>query len=89
MKSFTLNNAAEIIAKTTGWGEMKHVEGRFEAKYSIPTYQKSIDLLGYKDTVSFEDGIKNMWEWAKMQPYRKQYKWEIYEITDGLYSYWK
>ena len=30
-----------------------------------------------------------MWEWAKTQPNRERYKWENYEITKGLYSYWK
>ena len=30
-----------------------------------------------------------MWEWAKNQPDRDQYKWPFYEIDKNLYSYWK
>jgi len=30
-----------------------------------------------------------MWNWAKKQPNRLQFKWENYEITKKLYSYWK
>jgi UDP-glucose 4-epimerase len=55
----------------------------------VPTYQKSIDLLGYNETTTLENGLWEMWEWAKTQPNRKQYKWENYEITKGIYSYWK
>ena len=31
-------------------------------------FKKSIDLLDYKEIVSFEEGLKNMWSWAKTQP---------------------
>lgn len=89
MKAFTINDAAKIVADITGTNKIKHVEGRYEAKYSIPTYDKSVKLLGYDDTVSFEEGLKRMWEWAKKQPKRQQYKWPEYEINKGIYSYWR
>ena len=30
-----------------------------------------------------------MWEWAKTQPKREQFKWDNYEIEKGIYTYWK
>ena len=64
-------------------------EEKIEVKKAIPTYQKSIDILGYKENVDLKEMIRDMWEWAKEEPDRLQQKWDSYEITDGLYSYWK
>ena len=89
MKTFTLNEAAETVAKITGHNAIEHAEPRYEAKYSLPTYEKSVRLLDYKDEIGFEEGLRRMWEWVQKQPERKQYKWENYEITEGLYDYWK
>jgi hypothetical protein len=30
-----------------------------------------------------------MWEWAKLQPKRKRQIWDKYEVTEGIYEYWK
>lgn len=87
--SYTINEAASVLGKITGHEEVVHLEPRHEVKWCVPTFQKSIDILGYEQKTSLEDGLREMWEWAKKQPNRKQYKWENYEITDGLYSYWK
>ena len=51
--------------------------------------QKSIDLLGYSQTTSLKDGLFEMWEWAKKQPMHERMKWDNYEITKGIYEYWK
>ena len=56
---------------------------------AMESFQKSIDILGYKETTTLKEGLSEMWEWAKTQPNRRQYVWENYEITDKLYSYWK
>jgi UDP-glucose 4-epimerase len=44
---------------------MLHLEGRHEVKHSIPTYQKSIDLLGFEYKTDMKSGLTQMWEWAK------------------------
>lgn len=85
----SINSAAKILCDITGYNNIEHREERYEVKYAVPTYEKSIDILGYNQTVQLEDGLNNMWEWAKKQPNRKQYKWENYEVTNGLYSFWK
>lgn len=88
-KPTTINEAAGILSKITGYDNIEHKEPRHEVKFAVPTYQKSIDILGYKETIDLESGLREMWEWAKQQPKRPQYKWDNYEITKGLYSYWK
>mgnify|MGYP002518641049 CR=1 FL=1 len=68
---------------------IKHLEPRYEVKWCVPSYQKSIDVLGYTEKTDLKEGLTKMWEWAKTQPKREQFKWEIYEIDKGIYTYWK
>ena len=89
IKPFTINQACEILQSITGYNNVVHMEARHEVKFAVPTYQKSIDLLDYKEEISFEDGLKRMWEWAKVQPMRDRMVWDQYEITDKIYNYWK
>ena len=86
---YTINEAAKILAGITGYDNIEHKEARHEVKYAVPSPEKSKRLLSYNQSTSLEEGLTKMWEWAKTQPNRKQYKWENYEITDGIYSYWK
>lgn len=89
VKGFSINEAAKILCDITGYGNVEHKEARHEVKHAVPKPDKSIKILGYEQKTSLEEGLKKMWEWAKTQPMRPQYKWENYEITKGIYSYWK
>lgn len=90
IKGYTINEAAEMLCEITGYDKsnIKHMEPRHEVKWCVPSYQKSIDLLGYEEKTTLKEGLTEMWEWAKTQPNRERYKWENYEITKGLYEYW-
>lgn len=85
----TINSAAEMLCEITGYNNIKHVEARHEAKIAVPSYQKSIDLLKYSERYDLKYGLNEMFEWAKTQPYRDQYKWSSYEVNKKLYNYWK
>lgn len=85
----TLNDACITLCHLTGYDKVKYAEARLEAKWAVPSYEKSVKLLDYKDSIDFETGLKIMWEWAKNEPDRGQVKWDSYEISRGLYSYWK
>lgn len=89
IKGFSINEAANILCDITGYNKVEHREARHEVKHAIPKPDKSIQLLGYEQKTSLEEGLRKMWEWAQKQPDRPQYKWENYEITKGLYSFWK
>ena len=80
----------EIIGKDTGKRPKTiFLEGRHEVKHSIPTYQKSIDILGFKHNTNLKEGLTEMWEWAKKQPMRERFVWSKYELDKGIYSFWK
>jgi UDP-glucose 4-epimerase len=86
---YTINEAVNILSEISGYNKIEHREPRHEVKWAVPTYQKSIDILGFKDTTSLKDGLEKMWKWAKNVNDKPRYKWENYEITNGIYSYWK
>ena len=69
--------------------EFRYLEARHEVKHSIPTFQKSIDLLDFKSTTTLYDGLEQMWFWAVDQPMRKRFVWDEYELDKGIYSFWK
>jgi UDP-glucose 4-epimerase len=89
VEEWSINNANEVLRKIIGEGEVMYKEGRHEVKHSIPTWQKSIDILGFEHKKKFEDGLKDMWEWVQTQPKRERFVWPSYELDNGIYSFWK
>jgi UDP-glucose 4-epimerase len=88
-KEYTIKEANSILTEVMGGGVTIHLEPRHEVKYSHPTYQKSIDFLGYSDKTSLKEGLTCMWEWAKIQPMRERFMWDRYEVDKGIYSFWR
>jgi len=89
IEEYSINHANEILREVIGGGNVKYFEGRHEVKHSIPTYQKSIDILGFEHKTSLKEGLTNMWEWAQQQPKRDRFVWPSYELDKGIYSFWK
>jgi UDP-glucose 4-epimerase len=89
VEEWSINNANKVLQKIIGSGEVIYKEGRHEVKHSIPTFQKSIDILGFEHKTQFENGLKDMWIWAKEQPKRERFVWKSYELDNGIYSFWK
>ncbi len=87
--SYTLNEAAHVLSDVTGNENVVYLEGRHEVKHAYSTFEKSIALLGFEDKTSLKDGLTHMWNWVKEQPEREQKRWDQYEITKQVYSYWK
>lgn len=85
----SINEAADVLLSVMGYGEKVYLEGRHEIKYAFPTYQKSVDILGFQHITSLYDGLVDMWNWAKQQPRRSQFVWPSYELDKGIYSFWK
>jgi len=64
----TINEVAEIIISNFPEykGKIIHLHDRYgEVKYAWATFKKSIDLLGYKENYSLEEGTKSMCDWAR------------------------
>mgnify|MGYP003112464201 FL=1 len=88
-KFHSIKEANDILKKVVGGGNTIHLEPRHEVKHAYPTWEKSVELLGYKDNTSLKDGLTQMWNWVKTQPKRHRFHWGNYEIEKGIYRYWK
>ena len=89
IEEYSINHACEVLRDVVGGGEVIYKEARHEVKHSIPTYQKSIDILGFEHKTPLKDGLKEMWYWAQQQPTRDRFVWPSYELDKGIYSFWK
>ena len=91
-KFFTLNQVAETvqsIGKKYGYDvPIEHGPPRHEVKHAYCDHTKAKDLLKFKDDTKLEELIENMFVWAMKQPKRKVKDME-YEVTEGIYDYWK
>lgn len=86
---YSINEAADTLARVVGGAEKIYLEGRHEVHTAVPTYQKSIDILGFEHRVNLEEGLAMMWEWAQQQPTRERFVWGDYELEKGIYEFWK
>ena len=89
IEEYSINHANEILKEVIGAGEVIYKEARHEVKHSIPTYQKSVDILGFEHKTNLKEGLTNMWEWAQQQPKRDRFVWPTYELDKGIYSFWR
>ncbi len=89
IEEYSIKKASEVLRDVIGSGTIIHKEARHEVKHSIPTYQKSVDILGFEHKTSLEEGLKEMWEWARQQPMRPRFVWPSYELDKGIYEFWK
>lgn len=80
---------AQTLLDITERGSFKFVEARHEVKEAYSSWSKSEKLLNYKYKTTLQEGLREMWVWAKKQPKREVKIWDQYEIERGLYAYWK
>lgn len=89
IEEHSIKDASEILKEVIGGGEIVYMEGRHEVKHSIPTFQKSVDILGFEHKTNLKEGLEQMWEWAQKQPMKERFVWPSYELDKGIYSFWK
>jgi UDP-glucose 4-epimerase len=89
IEEYSINEANKILREIIGSSNVIYKEARHEVKNSIPTFQKSVDILGFEHKTSLREGLTNMWEWAQQQPQRERFVWPSYELEKGIYSFWK
>ena len=88
-KFYSIKEANNILKEVLGGGNTVHLEPRHEVKDAHPTWDKSVELLGFEDKTSLKDGLTKMWEWVQTQPQRVRFHWGNYEIEKGIYKFWK
>ena len=89
IEEWSINKSNSLLRAIIGSGEVVYKEGRHEVKNSIPTHQKSIDILGFKHKTNLDEGLWDMWVWASHQPKRDRFVWPSYELDNGIYSFLK
>ena len=91
-KYFTLNEVAETVQRIgIKYGyevPIEHGEPRHEVKHAYCDHTKAKTVLDFRDETNLEELIESMFVWAMNQPNRK-FKEMEYEITVGMYDYWK
>lgn len=85
----SIKEAAHTLVEVVGGGEVIHLPPRHEVKYAYPTWNKSVDLLGFEHKTNLYEGLTKMWEWVQTQPERPRQVWSEYELDKGIYDYWK
>jgi UDP-glucose 4-epimerase len=89
INEYSIIDSCKLVSDITGNKNIQYFEQRHEVKHSIPTWQKSKEILNFTHKTSLEVGLTKMWEWAKTQPNRNRFIWENYELEKGIYSFWK
>jgi len=89
IEEITIKNASDVLLDIIGSADVVHLEKRHEVHFAVPTYQKSVDILGFEYKTSLKDGLRSMWEWANQQPIRDRFIWPEYELDNGIYNFWK
>jgi UDP-glucose 4-epimerase len=89
IKEYSINEAADTLAEIMGGSAIQHLPPRHEVKYAYPTWQKSVDILGFEHKTDLYEGLKLMWDWARVQPERPRQVWGKYEVEQGIYPFWK
>lgn len=89
IKAVTINQVCQTLRSIMGGGQVKYLESRHEVKHAVPTYEKSMEILGFSHKTELENGMMKMWEWVKKQPLRPRKEWDRLEIQKNVYSYWR
>ena len=89
IEEHTIIEANTLLRDIMGCDKVEFLEQRHEVKHSIPTWEKSVDILEFKHTTSLKEGLIQMWAWAQEQPMRERFVWPSYELDNGIYDYWR
>ena len=91
-KFFSLNQVAETvqsIGSKYGYDvPIEHAPPRHEVKHAYCNHDKAKSMLKFQDNTKLEELIEDVFVWSMKQPKRKVKDME-YEVTDGIYEYWR
>ncbi|MBT4165913.1 NAD-dependent epimerase/dehydratase family protein [archaeon] len=90
-KPYTVNQLTEIVKRAMNKPEHEviYLEARKEVKDAYSDHNKAKEILGYQDTTSFEEGIKEMIEWAENASIRETEEFKNIEIRENLPKSWR
>ncbi len=86
---YTVNHLAEVVNKAMGSDQpVKHLEARKEVVHAYSAHDKVKEMLGYKTTVTLEEGIEKMAEWAKQAGAKKSKEFGNIEVNKNMPPSW-
>ncbi len=86
---YKVKELAEEVCKAFGVGKnITYLESRKEVTHAYSDHKKAKDLLGYKTTISLQEGIRQMAEWVKQVGARKSKKFDGIEIMKSMPKVW-
>ena len=88
INEYSINKTSDILSDVLGGAKKVYLEKRHEVHTAVPTYQKSIDILGFEHRTDLKQGLSKMWHWVQQQPNRDRFVWPKYEIEKGIYNFW-
>lgn len=92
LEEYTINELADVVIDTFGVNmEPRHLPDRpREVKHAFCTNDKARRLLGYRTSVTLEEGVRRMVDWAKtLGPQEFQYLEDLELEGDKVPSTWK
>lgn len=82
------NKVISVAEKYGRSGRREYREPRHEVKDAYCNHDKAKEWLGFKDETSLTETIDKMFVWAMNEPKRPQRNMR-YEVSKGIYDYWK
>jgi UDP-glucose 4-epimerase len=70
---YSINEAADILSEVLGGAEKVYLEGRHEVHTAVPTFQKSIDILGFEHKTEINNNLKEIDLYGENMKLKKEY----------------
>lgn len=88
-KPFSVNELAKVVCKSFGVSpDIKYLHARNEVVHAYADHSKAHKVFDIRSTVSLEEGIGKMAEWAKRTGARKSKEFDNIEISENLPDGW-
>lgn len=89
-KPYTVKHLSKVVSKAMGAKHaIRHFPTRKEAKIAYADHSNAKKILGYRDKVSLEEGIKKMSGWVKKEGARNSKPFKKIEIRKNLPEAWR
>ncbi len=89
-KPYSVNELAQEVAAALGKElQVEHLPARNEVVHAYADHAKVEKILGYKDTVSLKEGIREMAEWVRTIELKPTKSFTSIEIEEKLPPVWK
>lgn len=87
----SLNELATKICNimNVGYDKINHVEERYEVKHAHTSHDKLRKYFPeYKNTITLDDGLPEMIEWANLEGVKKSKHYGKYEVIKNMPKFW-